>query len=137
MSDQKQQSIPVIPLTFREAVASEDGKVVLFDVLDANNKANLVQVAWENLSRLAHLLNFAGVDAAEKRKSLGESDMFTGAGTAQLVSGFSIRDVPEKKLRVLSLHSPSGLRSDFVLPLEGKDSSGRSLLKVLAENLGR
>jgi hypothetical protein len=138
MSDQpsdQPKNVAVFPLTFRRAAANEDGQTVYFEVLDGSGKPAVIQVQWENLSALAHMLNQAGVDAAEKRKAAGGSDEFTGVGTAQIVAGFRISNLPERKLKILSLMSPSGLRSDFALGVEAHDGRGRTLPAAIAEGL--
>jgi hypothetical protein len=137
MSDKPQPSetMTVFPVTFTRALASDDGLSVLFEALDGEQKTARFLVSWENLSMLAHMLNQAGVDAAEKRKMAGKSDEFTGVGQVQLVSGFRIREVPERKLKVLSLHSPSGLRTDFALSIEARDANGKAMTQAMAEGL--
>lgn len=140
MSDQPADQVPqvpVIPLRFLRTATSEDGKTAFFEVQSSDNKIIWLEVGWESLSQLAHMLNQSGVEAAEKRRASGVSDEFTGVGAVQLVSGFRLRDVNDGKLRILSLHSPSGLRSDFALPLDATDAEGRSMVRTLGEGLAR
>ena len=132
---QTSETMTVFPVTFTRALASDDGLSVLFEAFDGEQKTARFLVSWENLSMLAHMLNQAGVDAAEKRKMAGKSDEFTGVGQVQLVSGFRIREVPERKLKVLSLHSPSGLRTDFALSVEARDANGKAMTQAMAEGL--
>lgn len=129
------QPIAVFPLSFRRAAASEDGQSVYFEVLDGQNNPAQLQVPWQNLSQLAHLLNQAGVDAAEKRRARGEPNDFQGVGMAQIVKGFRVATVPERKMKLVSLFSPSGMRADFALSLDARDSQGRTFPQALSEEL--
>jgi hypothetical protein len=138
MSDQPpadSKPIVVFPLTFSRAAASDDGQTVFFEVLDNEQKPARLQVHWQNLSTLAHMLNQAGVDAAERRKAKGDSSEFQGVGMAQIVKGFRVATVPERKLKIVSLFSPSGLRADFALSLDSRDNQGRSFPQALSEEL--
>jgi len=141
MSDQpspdspQTQPVGVFPVGFTRAVASDDGESVFFDVLDSDNKPARLQVHWENLSQLAHMLNQAGVDAAERRKSKGRTDEFRGVGMAQIVQGFRVSTIPDRNLKIVSLFSPSGLRADFALSLESRDNQGRNFPQALSEEL--
>ncbi len=126
---------PTYPLAFHRAIASDDGQSVFFEVRDAENKPTYLQVPWQNLGHLAHMLNQAGVDAAERRKAVGGSDEFQGVGMAQIVKGFSVASRPERKMKIVSLYSPNGLRSDFALSLDSRDNQGRNFLQALSEEL--
>ena len=137
MSDKPSTAVPVHLLDFRRAVASDDGQAVLFEAADTAGKTIHIEVRWENLSLLAHMLNQAGVDAAQRREAAGISGEFTGVGAAQIVSGFHISDAPDRKMKLLSLHSPSGLRCDFALGVEARDKEGRTLTNAIAEGLIR
>ena len=139
MSDKPQASetIAVFPLAFTRAAASDDGETVLFDVLDAERKPARLQVPWQNLSQLAHMLNQAGVEAAEARKARGASNEFQGVGMAQIVKGFRISNLPERKLKIVSLFSPTGLRADFALSTDSRDEKGRSFPLALSEELAK
>jgi hypothetical protein len=127
----------VFPMLFQRAVAGDDGQSVFFSVLDRQNQPAWVQVPWRNLSQMAHMLNQAGVEAAEKRKAKGEPGEFTGVGSAQIVSGFRIANLPEQKVKLLSLISPSGLRADYALSADARGKDGRPILQALAEELAK
>lgn len=137
MSDQPPADTPIaiFPLTFTRAAASEDGQTVFFEVLDNEQKPARLQVAWQNLSQLAHMLNQAGVDAAETRRAKGDASEFQGVGMAQIVKGFRVASVPERKLKIVSLFSPSGLRADYALSLDSRDNQGRNFPQALSEEL--
>lgn len=133
--NQNQPGVQAYLVAFRQFAVTDDGEHVVFQVADTSGGMGNLAVPWNELSKLAHMLNQAGVEAAQKRLSLGKSDDFAGVGSAQIVSKFAVNDVPEKNLRILSFTSPSGLRSDFAISHEQKDQSGRSFPHAMAAAL--
>ncbi len=122
-------------VAFRHYEITEDGEHVVFQVVDPQGVTGHIALPWRELGALAHLLNQAGVDIAQRRLALDKDDDFTGVGAAQLVAKFLVNDVPERNARIVSLVSPTGLRSDFAISHEQKDQHGRPLLHAMASAL--
>lgn len=135
--DQPPQTGQAYQVAFRGFAVSDDGEHAVFAIVDPLNATRHLAVHWKDLSMMAHLLNQAGVAAAERRLALGKSDEFAGVGSAQIVSKFAVNDIPERNVRVLSFLSPSGLRADFALSRDQKDQNGNSFLQSIADALAK
>ncbi|MGE0151777.1 MAG: hypothetical protein AB7R90_04115 [Reyranellaceae bacterium] len=139
MSDQPQQppqeSGRAHLVAFRNFAVTDDGEHAIFAIADHEGGTHHLAVHWKDLGMMAHILNQAGVVAAQRRLAQGKPDDFTGVGAAQIVSKFAVNDVPERNLRVLSFISPSGLRSDFALSPAQKDQNGNSFIGSIAAQL--
>ena len=132
------RTIPnVKPVTFRRFAVSDDGEMIVFEVDDRKGSKGHIGISWLSLSETVQLIGRGAEAAAEARRRLGKSDDFPGLGdlTAQLVSTFQVSELPTKNLKILSLQSPVGFRSDFAIPTNTKDQRGRPFPQAIAEEL--
>ena len=127
----------VKPVTFERFLISDDGEKIVFEVRDKKNNTGHISVDWLGLSRAMHLFIKAAEDASKVRRTLGKSDDFDGSAglTAQIVSGFQVSEIPEEKLKILTLQTATGFRCDFAIPTETLDQLGRRLPRAIAEEL--
>ena len=124
-------------VTFDRCMVSDDGELLIFEVRDKRGNKGHIAVDWLKLGLTAQLLRNAAEKGAERRKSLGKSDDFVPREDlkAQLVTGFQVSEYPNEKLKVLTLQSPTGLRSDFAISTDMVDQRGRSMPRAIAEEL--
>ena len=127
----------VKPVTFERFAISDDGEKIIFEVRDKSGNVGHISVDWLKLSLIVQMIGQAAKKAMEVRRSLGKSDDFDGSTglDAQLVSRFQVSEYPDQKLKILSLHSPTGFRCDFAIPTETVDQRGRRFPRAIAEEL--
>lgn len=136
-----QQQSPEIkdvkPVTFESFKISADGEQVIFELCDKSGNTAYIAVEWLKLGLTVQLIGRAAEKALEARRSLGKSDLFDGSGelTPQLVSTFQVSEFPDQNIKLLSLHSPTGLRCDFAIPTDVTDQRGRHYPRAIAEEL--
>ncbi len=127
----------VKPVTFETFHISEDGEKVVFEVRDKAGNSGHIAIDWLKLSTMVQLIGRAAEKASEVRRAIGKQDLFDGSlpVDVQLVSKFQVSEFPAEKLKLLSLHSPTGFRCDFAIPTETHDELGRPFHRALAEEL--
>ena len=129
----------VKPLTFKNSTISLDDEQLIFQVTDRAGKEAHISIDWSALGRTWALFQQAAEKAAAARKKLGKSDVHQGDREieAQVVRSFQVNNYVDQKIKLLSLHSPSGLRFDFAVPTNKHDQLRRPLHKAVAEELAR
>lgn len=127
----------VKPVTFENAHASVDGECVVFTVKDATGNTGHIAIKWLDLGLAAQMIARGAEKASAARTLLGKSSDFAPEPglNAQLVKVFQVSEVPAKRLKILSLQSPTGFRCDFAIPLDARDQRDRSLLRAMSEEL--
>ncbi|MGE0212287.1 MAG: hypothetical protein AB7S41_11380 [Parvibaculaceae bacterium] len=127
----------VKPITFEGHHVSADGELLVFRLRDRANNTGWIAVRWEDLGFVRQMIDLAGREARKARKNLGKSDDYTVSGpqTAQLVEGYQVSVYPEKKLKVLTLRTPTGFRCDFAIRTDLVDQLGRPMTEGIAEEL--
>lgn len=123
-------------VTFESCFTSEDGELVIFAVRDRNGTKGTIALDWRDLGITCQLIARGTELATKRRRELKKSDRFTGEQISpQLVDGFQVSELPDQKLKVLTLQSVAGLRCDFAIPMNKIDQRGRSLPRAIAEEL--
>jgi hypothetical protein len=137
MAKPTQRVVNVKPVTFNTHLVSHDAEQIIFEVKDASGNIGHIAIPWPHVGFMLQVIYRAAEDAGKKRELLGKPAFFDGvtALTAQIVEGFQVSALPEKKMKVLSLKSPAGFRCDFAIPTDKLDLRGRPFPQGIAEEL--
>jgi hypothetical protein len=123
-------------ITFNAFDVSHDGEALLFYVSNRRGEKDTLAIHWLQLAPTLQIMLRAAKAGAKKRKSLGKvDDLDVPAISPMVVAGIKVADVPDRKLKILVLKCPSGLRCDFALSSEKVDRLGRTVPEALAEEL--
>jgi hypothetical protein len=125
-------------ITFNAFDVSADGEALLFYVSDRHGAKATLAIRWLQLAPTLQVIARAAEAGARKRKDLGKVDNFDVSKISpMIVAGIRVVDVPDRKLKVLVLTCPSGMRCDFALSTDTIDRLGRNIPEAIAEELVR
>lgn len=131
------QSLPnVMEVTFSAPMPSEDGELVILPIRDAAGNSATLAIRWSEVGTALQVLTRGIEKTGQRRKTLNKSELYAGEKThPTLVETFQVSDFSQGRMKILSLTSVVGFRSDFALPTDKVDQLGRKFHEALAAEL--